>query len=194
MVPPRGLLDRLDGEVAVRGRLPADALCDRTAGLAAQHFDPLGDDECGIEADPELADELRILLRVAGELAEELGGAGFGDGAQVAHGLLAAHADAVVADPDGAGGGVGLDPDAQRLLVAREVRVGQRQEPQLVVGVGGVGDQLPQEDLAVAVEGMDHELEQLTDFRLESECLGGGGSGFGHRLLRHVRGQCVRRR
>ena len=69
--------------------------------------------------------------------------------------------------------GVGLDPDAQLPLLAQQRRVGQGQEAQLVVGVGGVGDQLAEEDLAVAVQGMDHELQQLTDLGLEAECFGG---------------------
>ena len=47
--------------------------------------------------------------------------------------------------------------------------LGERLEAQPVVGVGGVRDQLTQEDLPVAVQGMDHELQQLTDFGLETE-------------------------
>ena len=53
------------------------------AGAARQHLDAVGHDEGRIEADAELADELRVLLLVAGELLEELGGAGLGDGAEV---------------------------------------------------------------------------------------------------------------
>ena len=43
-----------------------------------------------------------------------------------------------------------------------------RLEAQLVAGVGGVGDQLAQEDLPVAVQRVDHELQQLADFGLET--------------------------
>ena len=60
--------------------------------------------KAGIEADAELADQLRVLLLVAGQALEELGGAGLGDGAEVRDRLLAGHADAVVADGEGAGG------------------------------------------------------------------------------------------
>ena len=72
-------------------------------GAARQHLDPVGDDEGRIEADAELADQLRILLLVAGQALEELGGARLGDGAQVRDRFVAAHADAVVADRQGAG-------------------------------------------------------------------------------------------
>src|SRR3712207_6864316 len=47
----------------------------------------------------------------------------------------------------------------------------ERLETQLVSGVGRVGYELPQKDLLVAVQGMDHQLQQLFDFSLESEGL-----------------------
>ena len=37
--------------------------------------------------------------------------------------------------------------------------------------IGGVGDELPEEDLLVGVEGVDDEGEQLVDLRLEGERL-----------------------
>ncbi len=67
------------------------------ARLARAHLDTLGDDERRVEADAELADELRRLLLIAGQRAEEFRGARAGDGAEVGDGLGARHADAVVA-------------------------------------------------------------------------------------------------
>ena len=46
-------------------------------------------------------------------------------------------------------------------------------------GVGGVGDQLADEDLLLRVERVDDDIEQLLDLGLEFEGLGGGG-GRGH--------------
>src|SRR3970040_1346042 len=92
-----GARDGLHRELAVRRRFPLHALFRRGAGLARDHGDAVGDDEGRIEAHAELADARRILLLVAGELAEELAGTGFGDGAEVSDRLLARHADAVVA-------------------------------------------------------------------------------------------------
>ena len=40
---------------------------------------------------------------------------------------------------------------------------------QLVGGIGGIGNQLSQKDFLVAVKGMDHQLEQLTNFSLKAE-------------------------
>src|SRR3546814_7861782 len=49
-----------------------------------------------------------------------------------------------------------------------------RLEAQLVAGVGGVGDQLAQEDLLVRVQRVRHQVQDLGDFGLE-------GAGFGVR-------------
>ena len=48
--------------------------------------------------------------------------------------------------------------------------VAHRLEPQLVGGVRSVRRELAQEDLLVAVERMDHQVEELLDLRLEPEC------------------------
>ena len=53
------------------------------AGLAGDDLDLVGDHEDAVEADAELADEVRVLAGVAGELGEEVLGAGAGDGAEV---------------------------------------------------------------------------------------------------------------
>ena len=46
-------------------RAPAHALLGRQAGAARLDRDPVGDDEAGVEADAELADQLRVRLLVA---------------------------------------------------------------------------------------------------------------------------------
>ena len=57
----RRLLDGLDGVVAFARALPAHAVSARRAGAAGHQRDPVGDDEGRVEADAELADELRVL-------------------------------------------------------------------------------------------------------------------------------------
>ena len=131
-------LDRLDRELAVSLRLPAHTGGRGLAGLARQHLDFLGDDERRIEADAELTDQLRILLLVAGELAEEVRGAGFRDRPEMGDGLLPVHANAVVPDRDGARFGVVLDPDTEFGVPGQQFGVAERQEAELVVRVRGV--------------------------------------------------------
>jgi len=53
-------------------------------------------------------------------------------------------------------------------VAGQQLRLAERLEPQLVVRIGGVRDQLTQEDFPVAVQRMDHELQQLTDFGLKA--------------------------
>ena len=159
-----------DGELAPPVRQPAPAL--RLAGLAGQHRDLVGDHEGGIEADAELADQGDVVLRLAAHGVEEGGGTGARDGAQVFQQVVAVHADAVIGD----GQGAGLFVDGQRdpigaaaiaIAVGDQIRLGQRRVAQLVAGVGGVGDQLAEEDLLLAVEGFGHDIQQPADLGLE---------------------------
>ena len=63
VVPRCGALDGLDRELAIGAGLPAHAAAPAgSPALRVQHFDAVGDDEGRIEADAELADELRVLL------------------------------------------------------------------------------------------------------------------------------------
>src|SRR5688572_5198303 len=175
-------VEGLDGELAVGAGFPTHAFGGWQARTPAEHFHALADDERRVEADAELADELGVLLLVAREFLEEFGGAGTGDGAEMRDGVLAAHADAVVADAERALVLVRLDPHGELGVAGHQVGLRQRLETQLVVGVGGVGYQLTQEDLPVAVQRMDHELQQLTDFGLEAEGFFLGGRHGAGRL------------
>ena len=65
--------------------------------------------------------------------------------------------------------GVRIDADAELAGPgASSAAVGDGREAQPVAGIGGVGDQLAQEDLPVAVQGVDHELQQLAHLGLEA--------------------------
>ncbi len=64
----------------------------------------------------------------------------------------------------------GLHSEAHRDNVDVKLRVGlqhrfvgERLEADLVERIGGVGDQLPQEDLLVGVERVDDQRQQLVD-------------------------------
>ncbi len=80
-------------------------------------------------------------------------------------------------------GGVRIDADREFRVLREQLRLRDRSETQPVAGIGGVGDQLTQEDLPVAVERVDHELQELTHFGLEAVGLararaGGALEGF----------------
>ena len=116
---------------------------------------------------------------VPGQLLDELPRPRLGDGADVVDDLLARHADAVVADGDGPRVRVRLDVDREVGLVAEKRGVRQRLEAQLVARVGRVRDELAQEDLLVRVQGVDHQIEQLTGLGLK-------GMRGTRRRLRHA--------
>jgi hypothetical protein len=182
-----GLFHHLDGEIALAAGFPAHGLIGLDAGAAGNDGHLVGDDERGIETDAELADQVGILGLVAGQRREEFAGAGFGDGAEVLDRLVASQADAVVGDGDGARRLVEGDADLQIAVVAVQRAVVQRLEAQLVAGVGGVGNQFAQEYLLVAVQGVDHQVQQLFDFGLETQGFAvlRRGCGFGHSQNSH---------
>ena len=93
------------------------------AGLAREDLDLVGDHEDGVEADAELADEVGVFLGVAGELGEEVLGAGAGDGAEVRDEVFLVHADAGVGDGEGLVGFVELEVDARRIDAVADERL-----------------------------------------------------------------------
>ena len=129
----------------------------RAVGLG-DDGDLVGHHEGGVEADAELADDVDVLVLV---VLLKVQGAGVGDGAQVLFQLRFGHADAVILHGEDAVFLVAGDQDAEIALVHAHGGVGQALIIQLVDGVRGVGDQLPQENFLVGVDGVDHHIHQL---------------------------------
>jgi hypothetical protein len=77
---------------------------------------------------------------------------------------------------EGPGGGVDRQVDLQ-LRVVGQLGAGDLLEPALVEGVGGVGDQLAEEDVLVGVERVDHQVEELLHLGLEFVTFGALGHG-----------------
>ena len=165
-VGPPGVLLALPDAVPVRalgGPLPCLVLA---VGLRPDG-DPVGHQERGVEAHAELADDVHV--RGAGlHLLLEVQGAAVRDDPQVGVHVLLGHPDSVVRDRDCAGVLVIGDVDPEVLPGDGDL-VGLRDGPvvELVDGVRRVGDDLPQEDLPVGVDRVDHEVEKLLGFRFE---------------------------
>src|SRR5690606_30976352 len=149
-----GLRPVLDRELALPVRFPEDACLGRLPRLTAFDLDALRDDERGVEAHAELADQLRVLALIAGQPLDEALRAGMGDRAELLDDLVARHADAVVRDRNGLRALVDRDDDLEVRGLRRELLTRQRLEAQFVVRVRGVRDQLAKENLAVAVKRM----------------------------------------
>ena len=191
-VPPRIRTD-------VEARLAVQALphvLDVVVVALARDRDPVGDEEGGVEPDPEHPDHVDVVLLGRAERLHEVGRAGPGDCPEVADHVLLGHADAGVAHGQCLVVGIVLDLHLQLLRLAEQFRLGHAEEAYLVERVGRVGYQLAEEDVLVGVEGVDDDVEHLRHLRLVREggrALGGGvwrrgaeellGSGGGGDLL-----------
>lgn len=78
--------------------------------------------------------------------------------------LVAVHPDAIIGNRQGAVLFIKRDAHAQFAIAFVQIRVGQRAEAQLVRRIGGVGNQLTQEDFFVGIQGMDHQVQKLFYF------------------------------
>ena len=172
--------ERRDGERALAVRRPAPGLVG--PGAAGVDHDFVRDHERRVKADAELADEgRRFLARVIGrKLVEEGLGAGAGDRAEALGQVFAGHADAVVGEGQRLGVGIDRNLDRERSAVLDQFGLGDRLVAQLLAGVGGVGDEFADEDLAVGIDRMDHEMQQARNVGLEALGPGGfAGRGLG---------------
>ena len=173
------------GEGAFPFRFPLYALLRRGAGGAGDHGHLVGHDKGGVETDPELTDQLRILALIAGEIFEEFCGAGLGDGTQMLNHLITGHTDPVIGDGQGTLLFVHHQTHTQLAVVFEQRGIGKRLEAQLVRRIGCVGDQLAQEYFFVGVEAVSHQAQQLFDFSLKA--VGFGMNTLGHGpILRNI--------
>ena len=112
----------------------------------------------GVEPHAKLADDVGGV--VLAHLLLELQRAAAGDGAQVVLQLLLGHADAVIGDGEGAVLFVRCHSDGKVRRLYINAAIAEGQIGQLVNGVAGVGNDLPQENLFVGINGIDHQVHQ----------------------------------
>ena len=117
-----------------------------------------GNHESGVEANAELTDDVNILVLIA---CLKVLAAGAGNGAKVLFQLILSHANAVIADGQGAVLFIGCNMNVQVFFFYVDGGVRQALEIQLVAGIRCVGNQLAQEDLAVGINRIDHQVKQL---------------------------------
>ena len=127
----------------------------------------VGDHEGAVEAESEVTDDGFLGVRLVGvlllELLHELRGSGEGDLVDVLVDLFFGHADAGI--PDGQGLGVGVEQDVDLRAIGVALNLSDpNQGLALLGGVHGVGHELSQEDLVVAVEELFDDRKDV--FRL----------------------------
>ena len=165
----------------MRGLVVIGALCDGIAcnavgnpdvhlvasKRAADDLHFLGHHERRVEADAELTDDVGGIRACEVVLVLELLAARMSDGAQILLELVGIHADARIGHSDRAGVLVEADCDFEIALRQLHLAVGQAAEIQLVNGIGCIGDEFAQKDLAIRVDRVDHQIEKLLALCLE---------------------------
>mmetsp|Transcript_85951 Transcript_85951/g.240539 ORF Transcript_85951/g.240539 Transcript_85951/m.240539 type:complete len:294 (-) Transcript_85951:7-888(-) len=142
--------------------------------MLADHPHLVRNEVCRVEAHTELPDHGDVAAgrhRLHESLRTRLG-----NGAKVVDELVFRHADARVLDGDRRVCLVWDDLDEKVRLSLDLLRIGDGLVPDLVQGVGCVGNQLAQEDLLVAVEGVDDQAHQLLNVSVERERLRHGAA------------------
>ena len=157
----------LGDRIAVRPvRLPHPGLV--TAIGPGDHRHMVGHHKGGVEAHAELTDDVDVLpLLLLGQILLELEGSALSDGAQVIFQFLLGHAHTVVGHGQGTHLLVGHDGDLQVLPVHRHLIVGEGLIGQLVLRITCIGDQLPEKNLLVGVDRVDHQVQQPLGFCLK---------------------------
>jgi hypothetical protein len=151
-----------DGEGSTGGRLP-DVLL--VVVVLGGDLDLLGNEVRRVETDTELTDHADV--GTGGESLHEGLGTGLGDRTEVVDQVGLGHTNTGIPDGKGTLLLVGSDSDVELLLSVELGRVGQSGISDLVEGIGGVGDELSEEDLLVGVESVDDKVEKLRDLGLE---------------------------
>ena len=103
-----------------------------------------------------------------GEHVEEGARARARDRAERLDEFLTAHADAVVAECDGLRFRVDGDLNGEGPAALDQLGPGDRLVAQLLAGVGGVGDEFANENVAIRIDGMDHQMQQPRNVGLEA--------------------------
>jgi hypothetical protein len=106
---------------------------------------------------------------------------------------LSASVDAVVGEGQRLGLGVDGDLDDEGRAVGDEFGIGDGFVTKLLAGVGGVGDEFANENVALGINGMHHQVQQSRNVGLEflsfDSGLGRGRrSGFGGQGIPSWRG------
>ena len=92
-----------------------------------------------------------------------------GYGAQLFDDLLTAHTDTVVANRQRKILRIQVYGDLEVRLLLQELGRTESLESQLVIRIRCVGDELPEEDLLVAVHRVNHQVQQLLHLGLKTE-------------------------
>ena len=145
----------LEGALAIR--TPLEAVV--RSGPFRYHIDALRHHEGRIKANAELTNQVRtraFLFFAFLDLVDKGLCSRAGNGSQIFHQLLFAHANAIVGQRQGPGGLVECEGYRQLVIIADQRFISQSFIAQFVEGIGTVRDQLAQEHFPLGINGMHH--------------------------------------
>ena len=133
---------------------------------AADYANFLGNHKAGIKADAKLADNIDVIALMVGILFLELFRSGMCNRTEVFIELVLCHTDTVIADGNGSSVFIKRKVDCQSVRYI-DVFFDKALKGEFVKRVRSIGNELAQEDLAIGIDGVDHEIKQLLAFGLK---------------------------
>src|ERR1035438_1923362 len=128
-----------------------------------------------VKADSELADQAGVLLSALAESLQKGLRTRMCDRAEVLDQFHPRHPNAEILYGQGLGLVVRRDVDFQREVVVKDLLFRKLDVAELLQRIGGVGDQLTDEDLLFRIKRMNDDIQHLLDFGLELEGFWRGG-------------------
>ena len=168
----------LDGISPVRCRFPLPAFF--FTGLTGHQRYLIRYHKSGIKADTELSDQVLIhcifrgavlsssisgglfglfrqLIRF-GQPGQKFSGPGLGDSADIFDDFLFVHTYARICNGQGMFFRVRGQTDFKFFFAFQQFRIGQRRKAQFIHSIAGIGNQLPQKNLMIGIDGMNHQI------------------------------------
>ena len=134
--------------------------------LAGSYLDVFRYHKSTIESHAELSDDVGV-FRGLFVLRLKAQGTALGDDSQILLQLLRGHSDAVIGNGQGAGILVRLNPNLEILPGKSGLAALGLLVITLVNGIAGIADNLPQENLPVGVNGVNHQIQHPLGFCFE---------------------------
>ena len=128
-----------------------------------------------------MTNEIGVFRLIASKIIQKLACAGFRNSANIGNDFIARHANAVVTDGHRARLRIKRNANLQLGVGLKQRFVGQCLKAQLISSIRRIGNQFAQKNLLVAIQGVNHQLQQLFNLGLKSVgFFSGVGSGFTH--------------
>ena len=156
--------------LAIACRFPLVGLA--FTSLTGNDRNGVGDHKSRIKTNTKLANHILIsdfAICFLGffQLFQEGLGTGFGNRTEILNQVVTVHAQTIIGNSQSMGVCIRCDMDFKTRIAFEQIAVRQRFIVQFIDRIRGIGNQFPQENFMIRINGMDHQVQQLFRFRLE---------------------------